>query len=108
MKRTNIQKFVSAMLMCTMFVFMTASVCPAADVVQPSSGITKHSPEVRTSPEQDVSKIVKKPGAKHNWYWWALGAVVLIGGIAAAAGGGGGGGGDGGEPAKTGSATVTW
>lgn len=114
MKRAR--KLISVVVMCTTFVFLTSSVCRTADLVQPTSGITKHSPEVRTSPEQEVSKM-RKSSSKNNWIWWALGAVVVIGGIAAAAGGGGGGGGGDGDPAAapeskpaatTGSATVTW
>ena len=76
----------------------------ADETAQPTTSITKHTPEVHTSPE-----IGEKSG--HRWLWWTLGLLVLVGGIAAAAGGGGGGGGGGGSnqnTGHTGSATVTW
>jgi hypothetical protein len=105
----------SIVLMCTMLLFTTASVCRAADIVKPSDGITKHSPEVRTSPEQDVSKMGKNKPSSNRWIWWTLGALVVVGIAAAAAGGGGGGGGESGStgavtPAgtNTGSATISW
>jgi hypothetical protein len=100
--------------MCTMFVFSMAGVCRAADIGQPSSGITKHSPEVRTSPEQDVSKMGKTKPSSYKWVWWTVGILAVVA-IAAAAGGGGGGGGGGSSSgtvtpaaATTGSATISW
>ena len=60
--------------------------------------ITKHPPEMRSSPEENipVEEVTQKwPG----WVWWVLGALVVGGAIAVAvaAGGGGGGGGGGGS-----------
>ena len=56
--------------------------------------ITKHSPEMRSSPEENipVEEVSKK---RTDWVWWVLGALVVGGAIAAAAAGGGGGGGGG-------------
>ena len=70
--------------------------------------ITKHSPEIRTTPEQDIPIIKEKK--KSSWTWLIL--VALLGGVAAAAGGGGGDGGDsssgGGGTTTTGDLTVGW
>jgi len=76
------------------------------------AGITKHKPEIRSTPEEDIPTIKKKKTTA--WTWLIL--LALIGGAAAAACGGGGGDkddkpppppdeGDGGD---SGDVTVTW
>ena len=91
-------------LIFTTTIFFMPAAIHADETAQPTTSITKHTPEVHTSPE-----IGEKSG--HRWLWWTLGVLVLVGGIAAAAGGGGGGGGGSKGTASTthtGSATVTW
>ncbi len=91
-------------LIFTTIIFFMPAVIFADETAQPTTSITKHTPEVHTSPE-----IGEKSG--HRWLWWTLGLLVLVGGIAAAAGGGGGGSGGGGSnqnTGHTGSATLTW
>jgi uncharacterized membrane protein YfcA len=68
--------------------------------------LTKHPPEIRTTPEEDIPMIQEKK--KSGWTWLIL--VALLGGVAAAAGGGGGdsGGGVGGTTTTTGDVTVGW
>ena len=66
--------------------------------------LTKHPPEIRTTPEEDIPIKVKKTS---SWTWLIL--VALLGGVAAAAGGGGGdSGGGGGTTTTTGDVTVGW
>ena len=66
--------------------------------------LTKHPPEIRTTPEEDIPIEVKKTS---SWTWLIL--VALLGGVAAAAGGGGGdSGGGGGTTTTTGDVTVGW
>ncbi len=78
--------------------------------------ITKHPPEMRSSPEQNIParEMTEK---RKTWIWWVIGALVVGGaiGLAAAASGGGGGGGgtssSGGTTSSggnTGSVTVGW
>lgn len=54
--------------------------------------ITKHPPEMRSSPEENipVQEVTKK---RTRWVWWALGLLVVGGAIALAGAGAGGGGG---------------
>ncbi len=75
--------------------------------------ITKHSPEMRSSPEENYPD--QEAGKRKTWMWWALGILAVAGavGLAAAAAGGGGGGGGGSTTAatssgNTGSVTVGW
>jgi hypothetical protein len=61
--------------------------------IQPE--ITKHPPEMRSSPEENipVEEVTQK---RAGWVWWLVGLLVVGGVIAvAAAGAGGGGGGSG-------------
>jgi hypothetical protein len=61
--------------------------------IQPE--VTKHPPEMRSSPEENipVEEVTQK---RTSWLWWVLGLLVVGGVIAiAAAGAGGGGGGSG-------------
>jgi len=68
------------------------------------AGITKHKPEILSTPEENIPTIkVKKTS---GWTWLIL--VALLGGVAAAAGGGGGGSGGGGGTTTTGDVTVGW
>jgi hypothetical protein len=73
--------------------------------------ITKHSPEMRSSPEENipVEEVTKK---RTGWVWWVLGALVVGGAIAVAAAGGGGGGGGSSSTSSaagnSGSVTVGW
>ncbi len=75
--------------------------------------ITKHSPEMRSSPELNFPD--QESEKRKTWLWWVLGGLAVAGaiGIAAAASGGGGGGGGGSTVAttgggNTGSVTVGW
>jgi len=54
--------------------------------------ITKHSPEMRSSPEENipVEEVTKR---QTDWVWWILGLLLVGGAIAIAAAGAGGGGG---------------
>ena len=54
--------------------------------------ITKHSPEMRSSPEENipVEEVTKK---RPGWIWWVLALLVVGGAIAIASAGAGGGGG---------------
>lgn len=74
-----------------------------------AKGITEHSPEILSTPEEDipVEEVTKKGMSK--WVWIGLG-VLLAGGAAAAGGGGGGGGGNGDStpPPDTGDVTIQW
>ena len=66
------------------------------------AGITKHRPQVVSTPEQDIPTVkVKKTRL------WPLCLLGLVG-IAAAAAGGGGGGDDGNGNGTTGDIGVTW
>ena len=67
--------------------------------------ITKHKPEILSTPEEDIPTIkVKKTS---SWTWVIL--LALIGGVAAVAGGGGdSGGGASPPPPDEGDVTVTW
>ncbi len=58
--------------------------------IQPE--ITKHPPEMRSSPEENipVEEVTQK---RTSWLWWVLGLAVVVGAIAIAAAAGGGGGG---------------
>ncbi len=70
--------------------------------IQPE--ITKHPPEVRSSPEENipVEEVTQK---RAGWVWWVLGLLVVTGVIAlAAAGAGGGGGGSSGNSTTSSSA----
>lgn len=53
--------------------------------------ITKHPPEMRSSPEENipVEEVTKK---RTGWIWWGLGLLAVGGAIAIAAAGAGGGG----------------
>jgi len=69
--------------------------------------ITKHKPEILSTPEEDIPTIKAKKTS--GWTWVIL--LALIGGVAAAAAGGGGGdggGGGGNGDGDTGDVTVTW
>ena len=69
------------------------------------AGITKHKPEILSTPEEDIPTIKAKKTS--GWTW--LIAIGLIGGVvAAAAGGDGDGGGGGGGGGDTGDVAVTW
>jgi hypothetical protein len=71
------------------------------------AGITKHKPEILSTPEEDIPTIEAKKTS--SWTWLIL--LGLAGGIAAAAGGGGGGDSGGGAsppPPEEGNVTVTW
>ena len=74
--------------------------------------ITRHPPEMLSTPEEDIP-VVEVPKKKMSkWVWIGLG--VLLAGGAAAVGGGGGGGDDGGgngdstPPPDTGDVTIQW
>jgi uncharacterized membrane protein YgcG len=54
--------------------------------------ITKHPPEMRSSPEENIP-VEEATQKRTGWVWWALGLLVVAGAIAVAAGAGGGGGG---------------
>jgi hypothetical protein len=67
--------------------------------------LTKHPPEIRTTPEEDIPMMKGKKTS--GWTWLIL--IALLGGVAAAAGGGGGdSGGGGGTTTTTGDVTVGW
>ena len=71
------------------------------------AGITKHKPEILSTPEEEIPTVKAKKTS--GWTWLIL--LGLVGGIAAAAGGGGGGDSGGGAsppPAEEGDVTVTW
>lgn len=75
------------------------------------AGITKHKPEILSTPEEEIPTIKAKKTS--GWSWLIL--IALIGGVAAAAGGaaggdenGGDGGGGGGNGGDTGNVAVTW
>jgi len=69
--------------------------------------ITKHKPDILSTPEEDIPTIKKKKTS--SWTWLIL--LVLAGGLAAAVGGGGGDDGGGASPPPPpdeGDVTVTW
>ena len=68
--------------------------------------ITKHKPEILSTPEEDIPTIKKKKTS--TWTWVIL--LALVGGLAAAVGGGGddGGGASPPPPPDEGDVTVTW
>ncbi len=74
--------------------------------------ITKHAPEMRSSPEQNYPG--QESEKRKTWVWWVLGGLAVAGAIGlAAAAAGGGGGGNGSTVATTnsgngGSVTVGW
>ena len=88
------RRFIVLFLIFSTIVFFMPTMIHADDA-SPNTSITKHTPEVQTSPEISTSKGIR-------WWWWALGILLIAGGVAAAAGGGGG------DGEQTGSATVTW
>ncbi len=74
--------------------------------------ITRHTPVIRSLPEEKIPVEVVKEGGGSKWLWALLG-VAAIGGVAAAVGGGGSssGGGGGEEPppaGTTGDISVSW
>ncbi len=60
-------------------------------IIEPE--ISKHPPEMRSSPEE-YFPVGEKTEKRNTWIWWLVGALVVGGaiGLAAAASGGGGGG----------------
>jgi len=75
------------------------------DITFAEASITKHKPEIKSTPEQEIPTIKEKKTS--GWTWLIL--VALIGGAAAAAGGGG----DDNPPppppgSDTGDVAVTW
>jgi len=68
--------------------------------------ITKHPPEMRSSPEENipVKEVTKK---RTGWVWWVLGLLV-VGGAIAVAGAGGGGGGSSSSGGNSGNVAVGW
>ena len=70
--------------------------------------ITKHPPEMRSTPEENIPVEVVKKGLA-NWVWVALGLLVIGGALTLVAtqSGGGGGGGGGGSSASTATTTAS-
>ena len=70
--------------------------------------ITKHPPEMRASPEQNIP-VEKVEEKRTSWIWVVLGVILVGAVVAAAAGGGGGGGGSSSSSSgNTGSVNVGW
>lgn len=70
--------------------------------------ITKHPPEMRSSPEENIP-VEEGTKRRTGWVWWVLGLLVVGGAIAvAAAGAGGGGGGSSSSGGNSGSVGVGW
>ena len=73
--------------------------------VYAKAGITKHKPEILSTPEEPIPTLKAKKTS--GWTWVIL--LALVGGLAAvAAGGGGGGGGSSGDGGDSGDVSVTW
>jgi hypothetical protein len=95
------KRIFSAFLILLMLNLYLPSLTNAAESGSPEqAAITKHTPEILSTPEEKIPTIEEK---KSSWTWVIL--LALAGGLAAVAGGGGGGGG---STPTTGDVTVGW
>ena len=71
--------------------------------------VTKHPPEMRSSPEENIP-VQEKTEKRRGWIWVIVGILVVGAaiGIAAAAAGGHGGGGNNNSGGNSGNVTVGW
>lgn len=104
--------FVALLILSVMNLYLPKITFAEQHYVYAKASVTKHKPEILTTPEEDIPTIkVKKTS---GWTWVIL--LALIGGVAAAAGAAGGddgddggdGSGDGGDSGDSGDVTVTW
>ena len=96
--------FISLLMLFTLNLYLPNMTFAEQTHLLAKADITKHPPEILTTPEEDIPvKVIKK----RRWPWVVLGLLVL-GGAAAAFVGGGDGDDDGGGGGDTGDVTVSW